>query len=241
MSKTDITLPTIEEMASAGVHLGHRTTKWNPKMEQYILNSRNNVHIIDLEKTAQKLKSALDFIKETVGKGGVIILVGTTPAAKKIIEESAVDLGMPYVNERWLGGTLTNFKIMDKRLNYFRELERKRDAGELEKYTKKERHEFNEEIKKMQRKFGGIKNLTKIPDAILVLDPKKNDLAIKEANRVGVKVVALCDTNIDPEKIDYPIPANDDAISSLKLMMDYIVKAVGEGKKNIQEAPESKQ
>jgi len=139
---------------------------------------------------------------------------------------------MPYIAERWLGGTLTNFKIISKRLEYFRDLERKRDTGELKKYTKKEQHDFDEELKKLERKFGGIKNLTKIPDAVFVLDPKKNSIAVREANLSKVKVIALCDTNLDPTSIDYPIPSNDDAISALELMAGAVVEAIEEGRKN---------
>lgn len=229
----NLKLPTTEELAQAGVHLGHRTTKWNPRMEPYLFSVRNNVHIIDLEKTVQKLKEALDFLQSVAGRGGVILFVGTTPAAKKIVEEFAPKIQMPYVSERWLGGTLTNFKIISKRLEYFRNLESKKESGELKKYTKKEQHEFDEELKKLEKKFGGIKNLTKLPDALVVLDPRKNYLAIKEADEVNVKTVALCDTNIDPTNINYPIPSNDDAFSALTLMASYITAAIEEGKKNI--------
>jgi small subunit ribosomal protein S2 len=224
-------LPGLEEMVKAGVHFGHQTTKWNPKMEPYLFGSKNNVHIIDVEKTIEKLEKALILVKEIASRGGKVLFVGTTPAAKRVVEEMAQKSQMPYVSERWLGGTLTNFKILSKRLDYFRELERKRDAGELQKYTKKEQHDFNEEIKKLQRKFGGIKNLTQLPDAIFVFDPKKNQSAIKEGKMAKVKTIALCDTNIDPTSIDFPIPSNDDAISALELMAQYAAGAIEEGKK----------
>lgn len=225
--------PTIDEMSKAGVHLGHKTTKWNPKMERYIVGSKNTVHMIDLEKSLQALKTAMDFLRELAGSGANILLVGTTPAAKRVVLEAAEICQMPYVADRWLGGTLTNFKIINKRLDYFRDLEKKREAGELKKYTKKEQLDFDEELKKMQKKFGGIKNLIKIPNALVVFDPKKNDLAIKEAKRVKIPVVALCDTNfiMDPADIDFPIPANDDAISSIALIAGYIAKAISQGKK----------
>lgn len=221
----------IEEMVKAGVHFGHRTTKWNPKMKPYIFGAKNNVHIIDLDKTIEALKRAIDFLKEATSKGGVILLVGTIPAAKNIIKDAALACQMPYVNERWLGGTLTNFKIISKRLEHFRELGRKREDGELKKYTKKEQLDFDEELKKLERKFGGIKNLTKTPEALLVLDPKKNDIAVKEAIRVKIPVIALCDTNINPTSIDFPIPANDDASSSLALIASYLARAINDGKK----------
>ena len=229
LTKEDFKL--IEEMVKAGVHFGHSATKWNPKMGPFIFGSKNNVHLIDLEKTAEMLKAAKEFVKDIVQKDGKILFVGTTPAAKKVLEECAAQTGMPVVSERWLGGTLTNFKIIAKRLDYFKELERKQAAGELEKYTKKERQEFNEEIKKLERKFGGFKNLQKVPEALFVLDPKKNYLAIKEAQDSGkAKTIALCDTNVDPDSIDYPIHANDDAISSLRFITKQIVEAIEEGK-----------
>ncbi len=223
-------IPTSEEMFEAGVHFGHQATKWTPRMEPYIFGLKNNVHIIDLEKTIEKLKEALDFVRTLSAGGGTILFVGTTPMAKKIAEEAAPACQMPYVSERWLGGTLTNFKIILKRLDHFRDLVRKKESGELAKYTKKEQHDFNEEIKKLERKFGGIKKLAKRPDALFVLSAKKNLLAIKEARAAGVKIVALCDTNVDPTIVDYPIPSNDDAISALRLMADCVVRAIEEGK-----------
>jgi small subunit ribosomal protein S2 len=239
LPKADLKL--VEQMVKEGVHFGHSATKWNPKMEPFIFGSKNNVHLIDLEKTVEMLKKAKEFAKDVVRKGGKVLFVGTTPAAKRVIEECVTQTGMPFVSERWLGGTLTNFKIIAKRLEYFKELERKQAAGELEKYTKKERQEFNEEIKKLERKFGGFKNLQKIPEALFVLDSKKNYLAIKEARDSGkVKTIALCDTNVDPDSIDYPIPANDDAISSLRLITGQIVEAIEEGKKDAGKAAEEK-
>ncbi|PIS17139.1 MAG: 30S ribosomal protein S2 [Candidatus Portnoybacteria bacterium CG09_land_8_20_14_0_10_44_13] len=233
-------LPTNEEMFEAGVHFGHQVTKWTPRMEPYIFGSKNNIHIIDLDKTIEKLKEALDFIRTLLASGGNILFVGTTPMAKMVVEEAAPLCQMPYVSERWLGGTLTNFKIILKRLDHFRDLVRKKEGGELAKYTKKEQHDFNEEIKKLERKFGGIKKLTKRPDALFVFSAKKNLLAIKEARAAGVKIVALCDTNIDPKLVDYPIPSNDDALSALRLMADYAVKAIEEGKKGVKPEVENK-
>lgn len=227
----EVKLPIPEEMLKAGVHFGHQTTKWNPKMEPYIFTVKNNVHIIDLEKTNQKLKEALEFLRETVVRGGVVLFVGTSPAAKKVAKEAALKCQMPFISERWIGGTLTNFKVIAKRLEYFRDLENKKESGELKKYTKKEQHEFDQELMKLEKRFGGVKKITKIPEILFIFDAKENSLAIKEAKRTGVKVIALCDTNIDPTEIDYPIPSNDDAISSLQLIADYIVKAINEGKK----------
>ncbi|MBI4812154.1 30S ribosomal protein S2 [Candidatus Falkowbacteria bacterium] len=238
--KENVFSPAVEEMLEAGAHFGHRVTKWSPKMEPYIFGTKNNIHIIDLDKTVAKLKEALDFIRTLSAEGRIILFVGTTPTAKKVVEETAPLCQMPYVSERWLGGTLTNFRIILKRLDYFRDLVRKKEGGELTKYTKKEQHDFNEEIKKLERKFGGIKNLVKKPDVLFVLSAKKNLAAIKEARAAGVKIVALCDTNVDPTSIDYPIPSNDDAISALRLMAGYVVKAVEEGKGGIKTEAENK-
>jgi len=218
-------MPSLEEMLKAGVHFGHRTSRKNPKMEPYIFTSRNNVHIIDLEKSREKLKEALEFIVNLKAKKGIILFVGTKISAKQITEDSAHEANMPYVTERWIGGTMTNFKVISGRLNHFRELEKKKATGDLKKYTKKEQHDFNVELHKLGRQFGGIKNLTEIPDALFVVDVYKEKLAVKEARVKGVPVVGLCDTNADPTLIDYPIPVNDDAISSLKLILGAVVRA----------------
>jgi small subunit ribosomal protein S2 len=219
-------LPSLEEMLKAGAHFGHRTSKWNAKMESYIFTTRNNVHVIDLEKTQEKLKEALKFIHEIKKKKGTIIFVGTKVAAKEITQKMAKEAKAFYVIERWIGGTLTNFEVISKRLEYIRGLEEKKKTGELEKYTKKEQHEFNIEIQKLNRQFGGIKEMTKLPDALLIVDAHKEKLAVKEARMKEIPVVGLCDTNADPTIIDYPIPVNDDAISSLKLILGTIIKVL---------------
>lgn len=220
-------LPSLEEMLKKGVHFGHRVSRWNPKMEPYIFTARDNVHIIDLEKTYQKLKEALEFIQELKKEKKTILFVGTKVSAKEIVQEKAKEVKMPYVVERWLGGTLTNFQVIAKRLEYFRNLEEKKKSGEWEKkYTKKERHEFNIELEKLEKQFGGIKKMTKLPDALLVVDTHKEKLAVKEAGMKKIPVIGLCDTNADPSVIAYPIPANDDAISSLRLILGAIVKVL---------------
>lgn len=221
-----IKLPSIDEMVKAGAHLGHKATKWNPKMKPYIAGVRNDIHLIDLEQTFPKLETALKFLKETVKQKKNILFVGTDVAHKKIIQETADKCKMPYVNERWAGGLLTNFKAINKRLEYFRDLEQKKEAGELGKYTKKEQHELNKELERLSRKFGGVKNMVRLPDAIFVSDCEENFLAVKEARVIGIPVVGLCDTNIDPTFITYPIPVNDDAISSVKLILDTIVENI---------------
>lgn len=219
-------IPSPEEMLKLGVHFGHRSSRWNSKMEPYIFTVRNNVHIIDLEKAREKFKKALIFLQEIKEKKGIIIFVGTKVAAKEITRESAEECGMPYINERWIGGTLTNFKVISERLEHFRDLENKKKTGELKKYTKKEQHEFDVKLQKLKRQFGGINKITKLPDALLIIDTHKEKLAVKEARMKNIPIVGLCDTNADPTIIDYPIPANDDAISSLKLILGTIVKAL---------------
>ncbi|MFH0906795.1 MAG: 30S ribosomal protein S2 [bacterium] len=219
-------LPSPEQMLKAGVHFGHQKSKWNSKMKPYIFTSRNNVHIIDLEKTHKKFKKALEFLYKIKEKKGTIIFIGTKIAAKEIIKNSAEECKMPYVNERWIGGTLTNFASISKRLEHFRELEEKKAKGELKKYTKKEQHEFDIELQKLNQRFGGIKNIVKLPDALFIVDTNKEKSAVKEAIMKNIPIIGLCDTNADPSIIDYPIPSNDDAISSLKLIFEAIISVL---------------
>ena len=219
------------EMMKAGAHLGHRISKLHPKMKDYIFGVRNTIHIIDLKKTVVQFEKALEFIKELTKKGEILLLIGTKIPLKGLVKETADDCGIPYVNERWLGGTFTNFKVILERIKYFRELERKKKEGELEKYTKKERVEFDKELKNLEIKFGGIKNLEKIPEAIFVCDVKNNILAVKEAREKGVKIMAIVDTNVDPNLIDYPICANDDAISSVRYILEKVKEVIKKSKK----------
>ena len=214
----------IEEMAEAGLHLGHRTSRVFPKMKPYIYGVRSSIHIIDLEKTAQKFKEALEFIQKLVSENKTLLLVGTKVQISNLVKEFAEEHNLPYVTERWLGGTFTNFGSIKKRVDYLKDLEEKKKKGELEKYTKKERIKMDREIKKLETKIGGIKNLEGLPDAIFVFNMRKDNLAIKEARKKGVKVIAIADTNVDPTLADYLIPANDDAFSSVK----YILEKVGE-------------
>jgi len=216
----------VEEMAQLGVHFGHRTSKVHPKMKPYLFGARNTVHIIDLEKTAEKLKEALIFIQQLISENKVLLLVGTKVQAKELVKSTAKECGLPYVSERWLGGTFTNFETIKKRIDYFKELEKKKNEGELEKYTKKERIEIDKELRNLELKVGGIKNLIQLPEAIFVLDMRKDALSIKEAKRKGIKVIALADTNSDPTLADYVIPANDDAISSLRYILDKVKNIV---------------
>ena len=225
-TKRKVSLPSLEEMLKAGVHFGHRTSKWNPKMEPYIFTSRNNVHVLDLEKTHQQLEKAADFLSQIKARKGIVLFVGTKAAAKEITKKAAEEAKMPFVTERWLGGTLTNFKGISKRLEYYRDLEKKKTGGELKKYTKKEQHEFDKELNKLNQQFGGIKNLLKVPDALFIVDVKQEKTAVKEANMSKIPIVGICDTTSDPTQITYPIPANDDASSALKLIVGVIVKSL---------------
>ena len=192
----------IEEMAQLGVYFGHRTSRVHPKMKPYLFGARNGVHIIDLEKTAEKLKEALNFIQQLISENKVLLLVGTKIQAKDLVKSTAEECGLPYVSKRWLGGTFTNFETIKKRIDYFKSLEKKKTEGEFEKYTKKERADIDKELRDLELKVGGIKNLIQLPEAIFVLDMKKDGLAIKEAKRKGVKVIALADTNSDPTLAD---------------------------------------
>lgn len=219
-------IPSLKEMLKAGVHFGHRTSKWNPRMKPYIFTVWDGVHILDLEKTQEKLETALEFIQKIKDKKGTIIFVGTKVLAKEITRQVAEECQMPYVSERWLGGTLTNFEIISQRLEYFRDLETKRKKGQLKKYTKKEQHDFAIELQKLEKQIGGIKEITKLPEALLVIDTQKEKSAVKEARTKGIPIIGLCDTNSNPSIIDYPIPVNDDAITSLKLILGVIARVL---------------
>lgn len=222
---TDIKID-LEEMAQAGLHFGHKTSRIHPKIKPYLFGERNGIHIFDLEKTSEKLKEALKFVQDLVAENKVMLVVGTKIQLKSTVKEMAEELGLPYATERWVGGTFTNFEQIKKRIDYFKDLERKRASGELEKYTKKERAIFDEELKVLERKIGGIKSLEKLPDAVFVTDVKKNILAVNEAKNKGIKVIGIVHTNVDPNLVDYPIPANDDAISSVKYILDKVKEAI---------------
>lgn len=227
-----IKLPTIEEMLKAGMHFGHRTSKWHPKMAPFIYGSRNGIHVIDLAKAKEALSGALEFVKKTAAEGKVILFVGTKMQAKKIVRKSAEEAGMPYVCEKWLGGTLTNFAIIKKLIKNYKDLLEKKQAGKLEKYTKKEQLEFDRTIARLEIKVGGLVSLNKVPDVIFIWDIKKEKTALTEARKKGVIIVAVCDTNSDPTGVDYIMPANDDATKTIKLIMKLAAEAVKEGKES---------
>ena len=212
----------VEEMSASGVNFGHKVSKLHPKMKQYVLSIKNNVHIFDLEKTAKELAKALAFISKLVSEGKTIIFVGTKIQLRGIVQEAAKELGIPYVTERWLGGTFTNFETIQKRVSYFKDLEKKKETGELEKYTKRERLDFDRELAILKTKFEGIRNMQKLPDAVLILGLDKDITCAREAKRKGIKIVSVVDTNMNPDIVDYIIPANDDAISSVKYVLEKV-------------------
>lgn len=223
-------IPTLVEMLEAGVHFGHRTSKWHPKMKNYLFGSRQGIHIINLEETQKKLEEAMNFCKQVTSRGGVILFVGTKKQAAPIVEAMAKEAGMPFVNKRWLGGTLTNFSVITQLLKRFKDLKRKHEKGELGKYTKLEQLKFSEQIQVLEEKIGGLQDMTRIPDAIFIQDIHKDKTALAEAVRRGVKVAAICDSNVNPKEVDYPVPANDDAVKSIELMVGAIAHACKQGR-----------
>jgi len=220
---------TMRQMLEAGVHFGHQTRRWNPKMKRFIFGERNGIYIIDLEQTLGRVEKAYGYVRDLVAGGGTILFVGTKKQAQDPIRSYAEKCGMPFVNERWLGGMLTNFDTISKRVGKMLEYERMRDSGEFEAMPKKEALLLTREMEKLQRNLGGLRGLNKRPDAIFVLDTKKEHIAVTEANKLGLPLVAVVDTNCDPDVIQYVIPGNDDAIRSGTLMCRVISDAVEEG------------
>jgi len=229
MSK-DIKL-SVEEMEKAGVNFGHKVSKLHPKMKPYVSGIKNNVHTFDLEKTSKEFSKALEFIARIISEGKTMIFVGTKIQMKSLVKTAAEECGMPYVTERWLGGTFTNFETIQKRVNYFKDLERRRASGDLAKYTKKEQLDFDKELALLKIKFEGIKNMAKLPEAVFIFGLDKDITCTREAKRKGIKIIALCDTNINPDIADYPVPANDDAISAVRYIIDKVKDAIISAKK----------
>jgi len=218
----------VDEMIQAGLGYGHDKSKLNPKMKEYIAKQKDRVYIIDLEKTAEKLTEALDLVKKLKSEGKTIAFIGTKVAMRDLVKAIAVKTGSPYVTERWIGGVFTNFKEIRKRINYFKDLELKTTEIDFEKkYVKKERLKMMKELERLRIKFDGVKNMEQLPDAAFIVDVEKDDLALKEARQCGIKVIALADTNVDPTKIDYPIPANDDAYTSVEYVLYKIEEVLG--------------
>ena len=222
-------IPELLELLKAGVHFGHKTSRWHPKMAPFIFGERGGVHIINLEKTAQELARALEFVQTLGREGKKILFVGTKKQASALIKKYAQDAGVPYVENRWLGGTITNWSELYKLIRHYLDLKGQHERGELAKYTKKEQLEFSKEIDRMGRLIGGISSLTKIPDALFIVDIKHEDTAVREANQKKIPIVALCDTNANPDVLQYPIPGNDDAIKSVELIVKLVAQAYKEG------------
>lgn len=220
----------IKPLLEAGVHFGHRTRRWNPRMRSYIFTERNGIHIIDLQHTLVQIDKAYAKVRDTVADGGLVLFAATKRQAQEIISQEAVRCGMPYVNHRWLGGTLTNFRTIRKRIDYLRDLELSQARGELELLIKKERLNKLREIEKLNTRLGGIKDMAVLPDVIFVVDVNREGIAIKEAHILGIPIVAMVDTNCDPQLIDYVIASNDDAIRTIRLLTGLIADAVIEGK-----------
>ncbi|MBI3631781.1 MAG: 30S ribosomal protein S2 [Candidatus Staskawiczbacteria bacterium] len=218
----------VNEMLFCGLGVGHTVSRLHPKMKMYVSGIKNNANVIDLEKTAKSFDTALKFISNLVDDNKKIVFVGTKIQVKELVKQAAENCEVPYVTERWLGGTFTNFETISKRIDYFKSMESKKASGELEKYTKKERLKIDKQLESLRVKFEGIKNMSKLPDAVFISDLKKDIICAREAKRKGIFIVAITDTNVDPTIADYPIPANDDAISSVK----YILEKVSETVKN---------
>lgn len=224
----------MKALLEAGVHFGHQTRRWNPKMAEYIFTERNGIYIIDLQKTVKLVDDAYNFIKEVAANGGEILFVGTKKQAQEAIESEAKRCGMHFVNQRWLGGMLTNYKTIRKRTDRLHELTRMEEDGTFKVLPKKEVIQLRHERERLEKFLGGIQNMDRIPDALFVVDPRKEKIAVSEAKKLGIPVVAIVDTNCDPDEVDYVIPGNDDAIRAVKLLTETIANAVIEGKQGEQ-------
>ncbi len=223
----------MKQLLEAGVHFGHETKRWNPKMKRYIFAERNGIFIIDLQKTLVESEKALGFLRDLAGRGGTILMVGTKKQAQEILAAEAKRCGMPFINERWLGGLMTNFKTIRGRVDRLRELESMFEDESILRYTKKEQIDMGKELQRLQRYLGGIRDMTRLPDALFIIDPTKEAIAVKEANKLGIAAVALADTDSDPDVLDFIIPGNDDAIRSIQLvtatLADVIIEVRGGG------------
>lgn len=233
-----MTEPTIEQLLDAGVHFGHLSSRWNPRMQPYIFTTRNRIHVINLEKTLEKLKEALAYVRDVAASGGTVLFVGTKRQAKDEVRKAALSCGMPYVTIRWLGGTFTNFKTIQKTIKKLERLQKSKESADFgTKYIKKERLLIEREIVKLEILFEGIKGMKKLPEAIFAVDINHDKIAVKEAKGTGVKVIGLVDSNSDPSEVDYAIPSNDDAIKAISLMAKLVAEAVNEGKNMISAQP----
>jgi len=222
-------IPSLLEMLKAGVHFGHRTSKWHPNMEPYIFGDRGGVHIINLEVTQKKMEETAEYLRKLGMEGGTLLFVGTKKQAQAMIKQKAEECNMPYVSERWIGGTITNFGTVRKRVEHFIDLLKKQESGELKKYTKREQNEFGKEIEELRKKIGGLVKLDKTPAAMFIMDIKTEKTALLEATKKNIPVIAVCDTNVNPEGVKYVIPANDDAVKSVAMMIDFVAQSFKEG------------
>ncbi|MCD6402497.1 30S ribosomal protein S2 [bacterium] len=220
----------LEEMLKAGLHFGHSPSKRHPKMEPFLFGVRNGIHVIDLEKTVEKLEAALEYIQNLISEGKNLLFVGTKIQVKELIKETAKECNLPYVAERWLGGTFTNFDIIKKRIEYYKDLEKKKKEGELDKYPREEKIKFEKILQELEQKYGGLQDVKDLPDAIFVVDVEKEKIAISEARKKGIKIIAICDTNGNPTLVDYPIPANDDSVTSVKYILDKVKEVIKKAK-----------
>ena len=223
-------IPSILEMLKAGVHFGHQVSRWHPKMKQYIFGQRNNVHVIDLERTQEMLGGTLESIKNLAKEGKVILFASTRPQAKAVVKAAAIDCGMPYLADRWIGGLFTNFQEIKKLITKYNTLREQQASGELEKYNKKERLDISKDLEKKEVSLGGLTTLTKMPDVLFVPSLQNEKTAMTEAKKMGVEVIGICDTNANPDNADYIIPANDDAVNSITMMVNLVAAAIKEGK-----------
>jgi small subunit ribosomal protein S2 len=220
----------MKQLLEAGVHFGHQTRRWNPKMKKYIFTERNGIYIIDLQKTVKKVEEAYNWVKELAGNGGTVLFVGTKKQAQDSVKEEAGRSGMYYVNQRWLGGTLTNFETIQKRIGRLKDIERMSEDGTFEVLPKKEVVQLKKEQERLEKFLGGIKNMKQLPDALFIIDPRKERIAVAEAKKLNIPIVGIVDTNCDPDEIDVVIPANDDAIRAVKLLTGKMADAILEAK-----------
>jgi len=227
--------PTLQQLLEAGVHFGHQVRRGNPKMRQYIYGAKEGVHIIDLTLSEAKLKEACEYVKDLGKQGGMLLVVGTKKQARPIVEELAEKTGAYYITERWIGGFLTNFEEISKNIKKLKELKVQKEKGELSKYTKKEQLLLDRKMIKLERDFKGVLEMSKVPEAIFIVDAASDDIAAKESIRTGVKVVAIADSNSDPSLMDFPVPGNDDAIKSIRILTEAIITSYEEGKKQLSE------
>ncbi len=226
----------LRTLLEAGVHFGHQVRRWNPKMKPFIFTEKNGIHIIDLQQTNQRLRSVSDFIHKTVENGDTILFVGTKKQAQEAVETEARRCGMPYVSQRWMGGMLTNFRTVRSRLQRMHDLEEQKERGEFARYSKKEAQQLDDEIVKLHRLLGGMKDLQRLPSAIFIVDTRKERLAMSEATRLDMPIIGIVDTNCDPDEVTFPIPGNDDAIRSVKLLTSLVADAVIEARGTVEAA-----